>query len=320
MNEDIARPPLAPPIVLEPQGRGRAAHNLYVDAFLRLLRGKPLGVVGLALVLLFVVCAVFAPLIAPSDPNALGVGPRLAAPSLSHFFGTDNLGRDVFSRVVFGARVSITIGMIAVLGGTFIAVTIGATSGFLGGWVDTLFQRLVDAFMAFPGLVFILAVVAIFHGYRIPFLPAKGLFRTENVVLMASIGILLGVGASRVIRSNTLSVGSTTYVEAARALGASDFRLMNVHILPNILPLTITLATLWLGQAILLEATLSFLGLGVPPDVPTWGGMLSREGRQWMDRAPWLLIAPGLALSMAVFGFNVLGDALRDVLDPRMRS
>ncbi|MBM3138894.1 MAG: ABC transporter permease [Chloroflexi bacterium] len=299
---------------------GGRHRSLYRDAFIRLLKGKPLGVVGLAIVLVFIAFAVFAPMIAPSDPNELAAGPRFSSPSFSHPMGTDNLGRDVFSRVVWGARISITIGMIAVVAGTVIALSIGLASGFIGGWVDSIFQRVVDAFMAFPGLVFILAVVSVFHQYKIPFLPATGIIRTENIVLMATIGTLLGVGASRVIRSNVLSLAATTYVDAARALGAGPMRLMLVHILPNILPLTITLATLWLGAAILLEATLSFLGLGVPPDVPTWGGMLSREARQWMDRAPWLLISPGIALSLAVFGFNMLGDALRDVLDPRLRS
>lgn len=299
---------------------GRASRSLDVDALLRLVREKPLGFAGLILVLVFVVLAIFAPIIAPHDPNALGAGPRLTGPSVSNFMGTDNLGRDLFSRVFWGARISITIGLIAVMISTAISLTIGIASGFFGGWIDLFFQRLIDAFIAFPGLVFILAVVSIFHQYKIPFLPAEGIFRTENFVFMATIGTLLGVGSSRIIRGATLSVKASPYLEAAQSIGATNLRLMTLHILPNVLPPIITLATLGLGTAILLEATLSFLGLGVPPDVATWGGMLNREARAWMTLAPWLAIFPGIALSLAVFGFNMLGDGLRDVLDPRLRG
>lgn len=298
----------------------RASRSLYVEAMLRLVREKPLGLVGLLLVLMFVIMAIFAPIVATHGPNAINAADRLQGPSFSHFMGTDNMGRDLFSRVVWGARISIMIGLIAVMISTLISLTIGIASGFFGGWIDLLFQRLIDAFIAFPGLVFILAVVAIFRDYEIPFLPAEGIFRTENFVLMATIGTLLGVGSSRIIRGATLSVKASPYLEAAQSIGATDLRLMTVHVLPNVLPPIITLATLGLGTAILLEATLSFLGLGVPPDVATWGGMLNREARAWMTMAPWLAIFPGIALSLAVFGFNMLGDGLRDVLDPRLRG
>ncbi|HEX6030852.1 MAG TPA: ABC transporter permease [Tepidiformaceae bacterium] len=292
----------------------------YLDVLRRLVREKPLGLVGALLVLMFFVMAVAAPLIAPYGKNELGAGPRLEGPTLSHLFGTDNLGRDVFSRVVFGAQVSMTIGFVAVTMATLISVLVGVLSGYFTGIVDMLSQRIVDAFIAFPGLVFIIAVSAIFVGYDIPGLPKDGVLQTENVVLMGTIGVLLGVGSSRIIRSATLSVKSQPYMEASRALGASHRRMIFVHVLPNVLPPAITLATLGLGTAILLESSLSFLGLGVPPNTPTWGGMLNREARTFMSKSPWLALFPGLALSLAVFGFNMLGDALRDLLDPRLRT
>jgi peptide/nickel transport system permease protein len=181
-------------------------------------------------------------------------------------------------------------------------------------------QRVVDAFIAFPGLIFLLAVIALFRDSNIPGLPREGLLSTQIIILIITIGILLGVGSSRVIRSATLSVKSTTYVEAARSIGAGHARMIFVHVLPNIMAPVITLATLGFGTAILLEASLSFLGFGVPPNIPSWGGMLNREARSFMTEAPWLALAPGIALSLAVFGFNMLGDALRDLLDPRMRG
>ncbi len=303
------------------QSKATKSRNLWVDAFYRIVREKPMGLFGGILVVMFVTMAIAAPLIAPYDPNELGpLEDRLVDPSTTYFFGTDNLSRDIFSRVVYGARVSITISMVAVASSTFISLTLGIVSGFFGGWIDTAIQRLVDAFIAFPGLVFLLAVVAIFRDTDAPFLPTDGLFRTQIVLLMVTIGMLLGVGTSRVIRGSTLVVTNETYVEAARSIGASNTRIMFNYVLPNVMAPTITLATLGLGTAILLEASLSFLGLGVPPDVATWGGMLNREARAFMTESPWIAIFPGLALSLAVFGFNMLGDALRDVLDPRLRS
>lgn len=300
----------------------KKSHGIYTQALIRLVREKPMGLFGGLLVLMFVAMAIGAPLIATNDPNGLSLvdEDRLVGPSISHFFGTDNLGRDVFSRVVYGARVSMTISLVAVAVATIISLLLGITSGFFGGWFDTVFQRFVDGFIAFPGLVLILAVVAIFRDAEAPFLPAEGLFQTKNFMLMATIGVLLGVGNSRVIRGSTLVIANETYVEAARSIGASNTRIMMQYILPNVMAPMITIATLGLGTAILIEASLSFLGLGVPPDVATWGGMLNREARAWMTQAPWIAIFPGLALSLAVFGFNMLGDALRDVLDPRLRS
>lgn len=291
-----------------------------VEVLRRLVKEKPLGLIGGILVIVFLVMAIAAPLIAPYGHAELGAGSRLDGPSGSNIFGTDNLGRDVFSRVVYGARVSMTIGFLAIIASTIIATTIGVLSGYFGGVIDMLAQRLVDAFMAFPALVFLIAVAGMFSEAQIPGLPERGLFATRIVVLILSLGVLFGVGSSRIIRSATLSVKSSTYIEAARATGATNTRLIFVHVIPNIMAPTITLATLGLGGVILAESGLSFLGLSVPPDQVTWGGMLKGEARSYMVSAPWLAIFPGLALSLAVFGFNMLGDALRDLLDPRLRQ
>lgn len=310
--------------VLEPTRRRglRFGNGLYGQALSVLIREKPLGLFGALLVILFIFAAIAAPLITPTGPNAISLDPadRFAAPGFAHIFGSDNLGRDVYARVVYGARVSMTISLVAVSTATVISLLLGIISAFFGGWVDMAVQRFVDAFIAFPGLILILAVVAIFRGSQVPYLPAEGLFRTENFLLMVTIGTLLGVGSSRIIRGSTLVIMNETYVEAARSVGASNVRIMWHYILPNVMAPMITIATLGLGAAILIEASLSFLGLGVPPDVATWGGMLNREARAFMTQAPWLAIFPGLALSLAVFGFNMLGDALRDVLDPRLRG
>ena len=291
-----------------------------LDVLRRLVREKPLGLMGGILVAIVAIAAVFAGIVAPFDPNALGAGGQLDSPSLDNLLGTDNLGRDVFSRVVHGARVSMWIGLLAVITATALSLFIGVTSGYFGGWTDIFAQRLVDAFIAFPGLIFLLAVIAVFRDANIPGLPSEGLFSTQIIVLIMTIGVLLAVGSSRVIRSAVLTVKSTTYVEAARAIGAGHSRMIFVHIIPNIMAPVITLATLGFGTAILLEASLSFLGFGVPPNIPSWGGMLNREARAYMTQAPWLALAPGIALSLTVFGFNMLGDALRDLLDPRMRG
>jgi peptide/nickel transport system permease protein len=292
----------------------------YIDVLRRLVREKPLGLIGGVLVLIVAVAAVLAGIVAPFDPNALGAGGQLESPSIDNFLGTDNLGRDVFSRVVHGARVSMWIGLLAVVTATTISLFIGVTSGYFGGMTDIFAQRLVDAFIAFPGLIFLLAVIAVFRDANIPGLPSEGLLSTQIIILIITIGILLAFGSSRVIRSAVLSVKSTTYVEAARSIGAGHSRMIFVHIIPNIMAPVITLATLGFGTAILLEASLSFLGFGVPPNIPSWGGMLNREARAYMTQAPWLALAPGIALSLTVFGFNMLGDALRDLLDPRMRG
>jgi peptide/nickel transport system permease protein len=287
----------------------------------RLMFEKRLGFVGAIIVVIFIVMAAASPILATSDPNAIGqLDNRLQSPSLDHPLGTDQLARDVMSRVIHGARVSVTIGFIAVAISTFLSVSIGVVSGYFTGWFDMITQRFVDAFIAFPGLVFLVLLIALFGSSDIPGLPKQGVLSTGTFIVVISLGLLGGVSQSRVIRSAALSVAASTYVDAAKSVGASDWRIVFFHVLPNVLAPVITLATLGLGGIILAEATLSFLGLGVPPDVPTWGGMLNREGRTYLPQGYWWLVAPGVALSLVVFGFNILGDALRDILDPRLRT
>jgi peptide/nickel transport system permease protein len=233
-------------------------------------------------------------------------GARMVPPGLRHWLGTDNLSRDLWSRIVYGARVSVTVGFATVLLGTLAATAVGVSSGYAGGWYDLAVQRIVDAWMSFPYLVIVLSVMAVL---------GPGLL---NVVL--SLSLITAAASSRVIRGATIAVAQQAHVEAGRALGGGHCRLVVRHILPNVAPTIIILATIGLGGVILAEAALSFLGFGVPPPYPSWGAMLAGSGRTYMLRAPWMAIWPGAAISLAVFGFNMLGDALRDVLDPRLRG
>jgi peptide/nickel transport system permease protein len=282
------------------------ARSFWWDVVVRLVKTKPLGLLGAILVLTMLVAAVFAPVLAPYDYKEISAPERLKPPSFTYFFGTDNLGRDIFSRVLFGARISLKVGFLAVAISTTAACLIGIVSAYFGGGWDTGIQRVVDVMQAFPGLILILLIMAVLG------------VGVNNVIL--ALGILGTVAGARVIRSAALSIKTMPYIEAARTLGAPDARIIFQHILPHVMAPAITLATLGLGTAILAEASLSFLGFGVPPDVPTWGGMLSGAGRRFMLQAWWMAFFPGLILSLAIFGFNMLGDALRDLLDPRLRG
>jgi peptide/nickel transport system permease protein len=272
----------------------------------RLVKEKPLGAFGGLLVLVLMLCAIFAHWIAPYPYDETNVRQRLKPPSAQFYLGTDNLGRDVFSRIIYGARISVTVGFGAVTLSVLLATIMGVTSGYFGGKVDVFVQRIVDAAMAFPPLVILLSIMAVL---------GPGLL---NVILV--LGIVPSANRSRVIRSATLAAKENQYVEAARAVGASHLRIILCYILPNIMAPIIIIATNALGAVILVEATLSFLGFGVPPPYPSWGEMLSGSGRSYMYKAPWMAIWPGVAISLAVFGFNMLGDALRDLLDPRLRG
>jgi peptide/nickel transport system permease protein len=272
----------------------------------RLVREKPLGAFGGLLVLVLMLCAIFAHWIAPYPYDETNVRQRLKPPGAQFYLGTDNLGRDVFSRIIYGARISVTVGFGAVTLSILLATIMGVTSGYFGGKVDVFVQRIVDAAMAFPVLVLLLSIMAVL---------GPGLL---NIILV--LGIIPSANRSRIIRSATLSAKENQYVEAARAVGASHLRIILCYILPNIMAPIIIVATNALGAVILIEATLSFLGFGVPPPYPSWGEMLSGSGRSYMYKAPWMAIWPGVAISLAVFGFNMLGDALRDLLDPRLRG
>jgi peptide/nickel transport system permease protein len=279
---------------------------LWLRAVLRFSRRKPLGAIGGALVLALLVMAAFAERIAPYDYDQTIRGARMQPPSAAHWLGTDNLSRDMWSRVVYGARISVTVAFSTIVLGTLCATAIGVSSGYFGGLYDTAVQRVVDAWISFPFFVILLSVMAVL---------GPGLL---NVVL--ALAIVITAAGSRVVRGATLSVAQNAYVEAARAMGCGHLRILLRYIVPNVMATVIVLATIGLGGVILAEGGLSFLGFGVPPPYPSWGAMLSGSGRTYMYRAPWMAIWPGVAISLAVFGFNMLGDALRDVLDPRLRG
>jgi peptide/nickel transport system permease protein len=281
-------------------------HRSYGNHLLEFARQKPLGAVGGLIVMLLILVALAAPLLAPYPYDEAVASMRLQGPSLAHPFGTDANGRDMLSRIVWGARISVTVGFGAVLISTVLATTIGVISGYLGGMFDLLFQRVVDIWISFPALVLLVSLVSIF---------GPGLWSVTIII-----GILVTPGSSRVIRSSVMAMRHLPYIETASCLGAGHGRIILWHVLPNVFVPILILATVRLGTAILAEATVSFLGYGVPPPYPAWGGMLSGTGRAYMLQSPWLSIWPGLAISLTVFGFNVLGDALRDVLDPRLRG
>jgi peptide/nickel transport system permease protein len=290
----------------ETAGAGRRSPRGALAGVGRFCRRKPLGAVGGVIVLGLLIMAGFAEWIAPYAYDEQIADARLRPPGREFIFGTDNVSRDIFSRIVYGARVSVTVGFITVLLGNAVAATIGITSGYFRGRYDIIVQRLVDAWQSFPYLIIILSLLAVL---------GPGLM---NVVLALS--ILVAAAASRVIRGATLSVVEHPYIEAARAMGAGHLRVILRHILPNVMATIVVIATIGLGGVILAESALSFLGFGVPPPHPSWGSMLSGSGRTYMYNAPWIAIWPGVAISLVVFGFNMLGDALRDVLDPRLRG
>ena len=286
---------------------GSAAAKPISHSFMaRLWRDKPLGAVGGVVLLAFVVIGVFADFIAPFDFNEIAPLDRMQAPSLAHWFGTDNLGRDVLSRCIYGAQLSVIIGCSAAALATVISAVLGIVSGYFGGKIDLGLQRVVDAWMSFPDLIVLIVVVSVLG----PGMPQ----------IIGTLGLLLGIGGSRIVRSAVVSVREHMYVHAAQSTGASWPRILWKHVLPNVMPPIIVLFTTRVGSVILAESGLSFLGLGVPPPSPTWGSMLSGSGRTYMFQGPWLALAPGLCLTAVVYATNVFGDALRDLLDPRMRG
>ena len=270
------------------------------------IRRYPLGAAGAGIMIIFVLSAVFAGYIAPLDPLQTNAAASLQAPDSTYILGADKMGRDSFSRIVYGARVSLIVAVASTLLGGAIGVFLGLMSGYLMGWFDLITQRIIDIMQALPLLVMAL-VMAASLGPSI-----------ENTIIAISIPLI--PHAARVVRSSTLSLREMPFIEAARAGGMSELRIAVRHILPNTLAPLIVLFTAQLGSAILVEASLSFLGLGVPEPHPSWGRMLSESAAEYVRSAPWLVIFPGIAISLAVFGTNLLGDALRDLLDPRQRS
>ncbi|HXP73587.1 MAG TPA: ABC transporter permease [Stellaceae bacterium] len=271
-----------------------------------LVRRYPLGAVGAAILAVFVLAAVFADFLTAFDAVSTNARLSLAAPSAQHPMGADFMGRDVYSRIVYGARISLAVGLGSTVLGGVLGVALGLFSGYLGGWVDLAAQRLVDMLQALPLLVLALVMAAALG-------PSL-----QNTIIAISIPLI--PYAARVTRANTLSLKEQPFVDAARAIGTSELQIVLRHILPNTLAPLIVLATAQLGSAILTEASLSFLGLGIPEPHPSWGRMLSESAAEYVRTAPWLVVFPGLAISVVVFGTNLLGDALRDILDPRQRS
>ena len=277
-----------------------------VDFFVRLLKEKPLGTFCGIIVLLFILVAVFAEVLAPFPHDEVNILDRMQQPSEQYLLGTDQLGRDLLSRLLFGAQISLTVGLSATALNVLIAVLIGSLSGFLGGKVDLVVQRFVDAWMAFPGLLLLLTIMS---------LVGRGL--PQIIVVL---GVTGGIGSSRIVRSAVIGVKENVYFQAAVAIGCSKGRILLRHVLPNIAAPVIIIFTINIGAVIISEASLSFLGFGLPIKVPSWGGMLSREGREFMEMAPRLALWPGLCLTLVVYSFNMFGDALRDLLDPRLRG
>ncbi len=272
----------------------------------RLLRRQPLGTFSAGIVVLLVAIAVLAPKLEPYSATRTAVAQRLQAPSAEHLLGTDNLGRDELSRLIDGSRVTVFVGFGSVLLAVTLATVIGTTSAYLGGLVDLVVHRLVDIWLSFPGLVLLTTIVSV--------------FKPSRTTVIIAIGILLSAGASRVVRSAVLAVKPAPFIESARCSGAIGLRIVVRHVLPNVMAPILVVATAQLGVAILIEATLSFLGYGVPPPQPAWGSMLSGDARTYMVKAPLLSLWPGLAIALVVYAFNMLGDAIRDEMDPRLRG
>jgi len=276
-------------------------------ALARLAKDNPVGVLGLVIVLAFILLGVFGPFLAPYDPRQISAGPQLAGPSLDHPFGTNSLGQDMLSRVIGGARISLLIGLAAVGIGVTGGAFIGVASGYFGGVIDSFIQRTGEAGSAFPGLILYLTLIAAM---------GRGV---DTIVVAIAIGAV--IGGSRVLRAMTIVLKTSPFVEAARAAGATELRILATHIIPNVIPIAIVIASSALGAAVLAEAALSFLGIGVEQGTPSWGIDLSGENLDWAANGEWHLVAfPGAALSLVVLGFNLLGDTLRDVLDPRLRG
>lgn len=273
--------------------------------FRRVFLGRPLVTFGLIIIIAFLFVAIFAPLIAPYPPDIPNLPNSLQGPSAAHWLGTDALGRDTLSRIIYGSRTSLEIGLTVVITSCLIGMILGTLAGYYGGWTHNIIMRVIDAFMSFPMILLALVIAA---------LMGSGM---KNVIIALSIAMMPAY--ARVMCAQVLSVRENDYVAAGRSIGASNIRIMLRHVVPNCLPPLIVMVTMMLGGVILAEAGLSFLGVGITPPTPAWGGMIN-DGRQYLRRIPILSFAPGVALMLAVFAFNMVGDGLRDALDPRLRG
>jgi len=281
-------------------------HFALVNFFIRLVKEKPLGTVGGVITLLLLFTGIFADFLAPYGESETHMVDMLAAPSARYWLGADNLGRDILSCVIFGARVSVIIGLAASTIATILSLIIGMLCGYIGGKLDLIVQRFVDTIMCIPQLILMMVLMSII---------GPGMLQ-----LILGLGVMWGIVGSRHIRGAVIGIKENVYVAAAEAIGCSTTRMLTRHILPNIMAPTIVLFSMRVPNVILVEASLSFLGFGIPPPTPSWGGMLGGSGRDYMLQAPWMVIWPGLALSTVVYGVNIFGDAVRDILDPRLRG
>ncbi len=296
-------PALEAAILVEEGGDGPERWPRMVLAF---ARQRPLGAAGAAVIVLVALVAALAPLIAPYDPLATDYGAMISRPSAAHWLGTDAFGRDVLSRIIYGSRTALTVGLVSAIVGATLGALVGVASAYFGGRVDLLVERLMDILLSFPLIILALAVVAIL---------GNGVW---NMVLAITVPMV--PRCARVIRSSALAIRRAAYVDAARAAGFGHGRIIFRHMLPNVMAPYLVMATAFMGQAILLEASLSFLGLGAAEPTPAWGLMLKGAAVDFAESAPWLALFPGLAISLAVFAFNLFGDSLRDALDPKLRT
>jgi peptide/nickel transport system permease protein len=283
----------------------RKSRSSALNFLKRLVKEKPLGTVGAIITLLLLLIGIFASFIAPYGMNQ-STADLLVRPSLTHWFGTDNLGRDILSRIIYGARISLIVGLVGATISVTLSTIIGMLCGYIGGVFDLLVQRFVDAWMCIPSLILMMVIISII---------GPGIWQVTIVM-----GLCFGISGSRIIRSATMSIKENVYLQAVRSIGCSPSRIIIRHILPNVMASIIILFSTVVPMVILVEASLSFLGYGIPPPNPSWGAMLSGSARDYMFQAPWIIIWPGLALSIVVYGVNMFGDALRDLLDPRMRG
>ena len=289
------------PAVSEPKRRSGAAYF-----FVRLAKEKPLGTASGIIVLILILVAIFADILAPYPYDEIHLEDILQGSSAQYLLGTDYVGRDFLSRLIYGARLSLTVGLAATALNVVVAVLVGGTSGFLGGKLDLAVQRFVDAWMAFPGLLLLLTIMSI---------AGRGLLQ---IILV--LGIAGGIGGSRVVRGAVIGIKENVYFQTAEAIGSSRWRTLIRHLLPNIAPVVIIIFSINVGGTILSIASLSFLGYGLPFTIPEWGGLLSREGREFMETAPRLALWPGFCLTIVIYSLNMFGDAMRDLLDPRLRG
>ena len=277
---------------------------------LKFIKAQPLGFIGFLIVIVYFVMAVGAQWISPFHPEEVDFAAMLSAPNKEHIFGTDQYGRDVFSRLVYGSRTALAVGILSAIFGCTVGAILGAASGYFGGIIDNILQRIVDIMLSFPIIVLAMVVVAVL---------GRNLVAGIDLNLIVAIAIPMIPKMARIARSSTLSIAQMPFIDAARAAGYSHSRIIMRHILPNIIAPYLIMLTAFIAQAILLEASLSFLGLGVTEPTPAWGLMLSGSSADFYQAAPWMILFPGLAITLAVFAFNLLGDSLRDWLDPKMK-